>query len=118
MEIREGSLLGVPLLAINGEIDHSTAGEFDAAVQRNLRPDKTLFLDVSECPYLDSGGLAVLLSLVRQTRPAGRVGVIGPSSNLIRLLQIVGLASDANFRMFPTREEASAFVAGGVTPDC
>jgi anti-anti-sigma factor len=113
MEIREGSLLGVPLLAIKGEIDHSTAGEFDAAVQRNLVLGKTLFLDMAECPYLDSGGLAVLLSLVRQARPAGCVGVIGPNSNLVRLLQIVGLANDTNFRVFTSLDEASAFVAGG-----
>ena len=114
MEIREGSLQGFPLLTVVGEIDHSTAEEFDEAVERGFTADTGLFLDMAGCPYLDSGGLAVLLSLVRQARPKGWVGVIGASLNLVRLLEIVGLTNDPYFHLFGDSDEASAFAAGTV----
>lgn len=109
MQIREDSLCGVPVLAITGDVDHSTAPDLDRAVQETLRPDDPrLIVDLSSCRYIDSGGLAVFLYLVRRIRPHGWLGVIGADRNLHRLFEIVGLIQEPGFRMFAGAEEAAA----------
>jgi len=61
MEISTASLSGFPLLRIVGDADHQSAPAFDEAVRNALSPDcGCLLLDLSDCPYLDSGGLGVI----------------------------------------------------------
>jgi anti-anti-sigma factor len=117
MEIHGDSLLGVPLLAISGDVDHSTAADLDRAVQENLRPDnQRLLVDLTSCRYIDSGGLAVFLYLARRLRSQGWLGVIGANRNVHRLFEIVGLMQEPGLRMFSRREEAAALIgAAGVT---
>ena len=72
MEVLETSLGRVPVLRVTGEIDHGTAPVFAEAVRKVLRPDGSrLLLDLSDCIYFDSGGLAVILSIVRDFRAQG-----------------------------------------------
>jgi len=81
-----------------GDIDAANAGEMrdqlagiaDGHVQ-------VLILDLSEVPYLDSAGIEMLFQFgerLRQRRGSLRL-VIPSDSNLIRLLDIVGLPSIA-----------------------
>ncbi len=112
MEIRGESLEGVPLLVVSGEVDHSTAGELELAVQESLRSGaQRLFVDLTSCRYIDSGGLAVFLYLVRRSQPTGWLGVIGADRNVQRLFEIVGLAQEPGLRMFSGRDEALALLA-------
>jgi anti-sigma B factor antagonist len=109
MQIRGDSLCGVPVLAITGDVDHSTAPDLDRAIRDTLRPDDPrLMVDLSSCRYIDSGGLAVFLYLVRRVRSNGWLGVIGADPNLSRLFEIVGLTQEPGFRMFAGTEEAAA----------
>jgi anti-anti-sigma factor len=112
MEVLETSLSGIPLIRITGDVDHSNAPALDEAAHRALRSNPgLLLLDLTNCPYLDSGGLGVLLSLVREVRDTGWVGVVGTNPNVLRLLEIVGLATDAHLRIFTDAEAASQAVA-------
>ncbi len=109
MQIRGDSLCGVPVLAITGDVDHSTASDLDSAVRHAFQPDDPrILLDLSSCRYIDSGGLAVFLYLVRRIRSQGWLGVIGADQNLSRLFEIVGLIQEPGFRMFTGAEEAAA----------
>ena len=109
MEILEASLSGVPILRITGEVDHYTSPLLDQAIQRVLPVDGSrLLLDLTDCDYLDSGGLAVLLLVVRRVRTQGWLGVIGANANLIRLFEIVGLKTEPGFRVFGDEKDASA----------
>ena len=70
MEITEGEIQGFPLLALEGDLDHSSKQAVRGAVEDILRgayPPQNLFLDLTECPYLDSAGLGVLLTALRRT---------------------------------------------------
>ncbi len=72
MEILETSLGAVPVLRVTREIDHGTSSVFADAAMKVLRPDSPqLLLDLSDCIYFDSGGLAVILSIVRDLRARG-----------------------------------------------
>ena len=114
MEVHQSSLSGVPLLLVTGDVDHSNSSALEQAVREAAAVDSgRLLVDLSECPYLDSGGLSVFLFAVRDMREKGWLGVIGPNPNLARLFEIVGLSADPNFRIFSTREDASASLPGG-----
>ena len=98
MEVLSTTLLGVPVLKVIGDVDHLSALALDTAVQDAMGTyGFRLLIDLRECPYLDSGGLSVLLSAFRQVRTSGWIGVIGPSRNVLRLFEIVGLTGDPRF---------------------
>ena len=112
MEIIEISLSGVPLMRVVGEVDHFTSLALDDAVDDALSLDGShLLLDLTECPYLDSGGLGVILTALRKVRAKGWLGVIGCRADLLRLFTISGLAAEPEFRVFASLDEASAAVA-------
>lgn len=106
MEIEKGSLAGVPLLKIAGDIDHLVSDEFDRAVNGALDGSGRLLLDLAGCDYLDSGGISVLLTVVRDLGAGGLLGVLGCGDNVLRLFQIVGLTALPTFRVFSGPEEA------------
>lgn len=72
--------------------------------------DSTVFIDLHQVTYIDSGGLSVLLAAVRLLREQGWLGVIGPNANVHRLLEIVGLLVDPSFRVFENRSAAENFM--------
>jgi len=111
MRLKEQSLQGLPVLRVVGEMDHSDAPALVDAAQKVLGPEgRHLFIDLSECGYIDSGGLSVLLSLACQVGDEGWLAVIGPGRNMIRLFDIVGLSSNPAFRTYSTVDEAQAVV--------
>jgi anti-anti-sigma factor len=112
MELCAGALLDVPLLVVGGDIDHFTAGALREAALTAL-PDTggRLLLDMSSCRYMDSGGLSVLLVLLRDMGGEGWLGVIGPDQNLRRMFEILGLMKNPGFLVFATIDDASRFLA-------
>ena len=111
MEISQASLSGIPVLRVVGDADHQAAAAFDEAVHGALGPDcDCLLLDLSDCPYLDSGGLGVILTVYRDMRERGWVGVLGPNPNIRRLLELVGLLEEDSFLVFGNEEEAAMHV--------
>ena len=112
MEARVTSLEGVPLLEAWGDIDHNTCGPLESGMREALDGGAdTILLDLSQVTYIDSSGLSVLLSAVRGLRDRGWLGVIGPNANVRRLLEIVGLLVDPDFRVFADRQAATAALA-------
>jgi anti-sigma B factor antagonist len=94
-------------------VDHLAAPALEQAVESILSADATrLLLDLSDCPYLDSGGLSVLLCAVREVRGGGSIGVIAPSPNLLRLFEITGLNVFPDFRVFASSDEVMATLEG------
>jgi anti-anti-sigma factor len=87
-------------------VDHQASPALVAAAERMLGPEGIcLVFDFSECYFMDSGGIAVLLALLRRLRQRGWLGVIAPDPHLLRIFEIVGLTADANFRIFPSEAE-------------
>ena len=96
-----------PLLEARGDIDHNTCRSVEAALKDAVtRANGVVLINLRFVNYIDSGGLSVLLSGVRLLRGRGWLGVIGPNANVRRLLEIVGLLVDPNFRVFEDFEAA------------
>jgi anti-anti-sigma factor len=95
----------IPVIEVRGDVDHTAQSALAEAARTALGADgDRIVFDLIDCPYMDSGGLSVLLSLLRRARPDGFVGVIGPRSDLLRIFEIVGLTSDSNFQVFADRQ--------------
>ena len=102
---------GIPLLRIEGEIDHHSARDLRTAAEAILsRGDKRLLLDLNGVAYMDSGGMSLLFDMVRTVSPSGWIGVIMPNDNVHRLLDITGLVGQPAFRVFATPTEAEAAI--------
>jgi anti-sigma B factor antagonist len=101
MNVRVSRLGEIPMVEAHGEIDHNNCGSVETALGGALDDGHLMvLLDLRDVTYIDSGGLSVLLSGVRRLRDRGWLGVVGPNPNVRRLLEIVGLLVDPNFRVF------------------
>jgi len=109
MDVRVTNLCEVPLLELWGDIDHGSCNLFELALDDAMNPgDTTVLLDLSDVTYIDSGGLSVLFSRARRLKEDGWLGLINPNPNVRRLLEIVGVLADPRFRVFDSRETATA----------
>jgi anti-sigma B factor antagonist len=81
-----------PLLVVAGEIDHVTADQFRAAVDRALEEHARIELDLRGVSFMDSGGLAVLIAAHQRVGQNREAVVVRTSSPMIlRLLEISGV---------------------------
>jgi anti-anti-sigma factor len=105
------SLGTAPLLRVSGELDHFGGSELCAVGREVLGANgRVLLLELSECTYIDSGGLGTLFGLLRDLGPDGVLGLIGVNQDVCRILDIVGLPRLASLRLFADAAEASDFL--------
>lgn len=104
-------LNGIPLLHVLGEVDHGNAPILSDAIQTALtdHPAHILF-DLESCPYMDSGGVSLLLETLRKVRNSGWLGVIAPHPDVLRILTLVGLTVDPAFHTFPHTDDADHMI--------
>jgi anti-anti-sigma factor len=99
----------IPLLRVSGELDHSGGVDLCGAGREVLGDDgQVLLLDLSECIYIDSGGLGALFGLLRDLGSGGVLGLVGVNPDVCRILEIVGLPRMASLRLFADVAQASA----------
>jgi anti-anti-sigma factor len=103
MEIAKASLCDVPMLRVVGDVDHLAGPALVGTAEEVLGPEgPRILLYLEGCPYLDSGGMSALLTILRKAKSRqGWLGVIAPSRDVHRLLELVGLTTDPDFRVFP-----------------
>ena len=84
---------GHVVLAIDGEIDLSTAGAFGAAIDEGLRRTGKVILDFARVTFMDSSGLNVLVAAVGPGNGDGRDSILirNPPDSVQRLLSLTGL---------------------------
>jgi anti-anti-sigma factor len=102
VEIIQGGV--APIVAVSGEVDHSSASRLAEALEE-AGSGRILLLDFGGLQYIDSGGLSVILRRMARLRPNGWVGIINASPNVMTLLSIV-VAPGSSMRFFRDREEA------------
>ncbi len=112
MTVDKAFLGTIPLLKVSGELDHFGGSDLCAAGRELLGAEgQVLLLDLSECIYIDSGGLGALFGLLRDLGSEGVLGLIGVDPDVCRILEIVGLPRMASLRLFADFAEAFTFLA-------
>jgi anti-sigma B factor antagonist len=100
----------VTILAAEGEIHVSTAPKLSARLNAVVDGGRTaLVLDLTGVMFIDSTGLSVLLTALRQiTRAGGRMAVVCSNPTVLRLFEITRL--DTTFDIHAELEPALALV--------
>jgi anti-anti-sigma factor len=108
MELLFTSHENIPVLQVTGDIDMATAPGFDAALEKHSDGFRSpLLIDLTGCPFMDSGALNVLLQAVRRLAGPAWLGVVGANTNLLRVFEIVALTSDPRFRVLKDLSEVA-----------
>jgi anti-sigma B factor antagonist len=78
---------------VPNDIDTSTVGELKPQLLISLREHgPTLILDMASVQFIDSMGLGMLVSILKEARNAGgTVHLVNLTREVMRLLQITGL---------------------------
>lgn len=95
---------GAALIQVTGEVDLATSGELEAALERT-DPGGRIVIDLTECDFLDSSGVRVLLTgATRSESEGGRVVLVAPDPKIRRVLELTGV--EDTVAVHETREAA------------
>ncbi|OFW60631.1 MAG: hypothetical protein A2133_05625 [Actinobacteria bacterium RBG_16_64_13] len=114
MNVIESAIGGVPLVVVEGDLDYSSKQEARDAVGEIFQgpfPPTSLLFDLTDCTFLDSGGLGVLLYALAQLPDHGWLGIIGASAGTNRVLTYTGFLDHERVRFFSSRSDAAATLA-------
>jgi anti-sigma B factor antagonist len=104
---------GMHAVNVSGELDQSTAPELRTALSEVLGGESGgVLVDLSDCAFIDSTGLSLLVETKRQLADESRrFGVCCPDPDVRRLLELTGI--DQAVGLFDTRDEAISALSAG-----
>jgi anti-anti-sigma factor len=114
MDVIESTTGGIPLIVIDGDLDQSSkqaARDALSGILHGPYPPQSVLVDLSDCTFLDSGGLSVLLYALEQLPAHGWLGLIGASTGANRVLTYTGFLETDRVRFFSSRSDAAASLA-------
>ncbi len=99
-------------VSVSGELDQSTAPELRTVLADALGKNGGVLVDLSDCGFIDSTGLSLLVETKRRlSEDERRFGVCCADADVRRLLELTGI--DQAIGLFDTRDEAIAALANG-----
>ena len=104
---------GLLAVTVAGELDQGTAPELRTALAESLGSGTAgVVVDLSQCPFIDSTGLSLLVEAKRRLAEENRsFGVCCADADVRRLLELTGI--DRAINLFDTREDAVAALGNG-----
>ena len=102
----------VPVIRVTGDLDRLNAAALEKAFRVHvLASEHRMLLDLSGCSYIDSGGLAAIITTVVELRDDGLLAIVAPDRSIRRLLEVVGLYERERCAIFKAEAEALAALA-------
>jgi anti-anti-sigma factor len=112
MDITQQSFGAIPIIRVDGDLDRLNASALDMAFRAHITAgNHRLLLDLSQCSYLDSGGLAVIMTMAGELRDDGLLAIVAPHAPARRLLKVVGLHEHPRCGVFVGEQEALSALA-------
>jgi anti-sigma B factor antagonist len=97
------------VISVEGELDLSTVPKLKWMLVDALEADTTkLIVDLSLTTFVDSTTLSVLVGVTRTLDAGVRLAIVCARPNVLKVFEYAGL--DGVFAIFPTLEEALAYV--------
>ena len=104
---REQHPSGATVVRVSGEVDLATVSELERELAASVRV-QSLVVDLTDCTFLDSSGVRVLLAAAAQAEAAGeRFSLVADEGGVRRTLDIAAV---------PDRVPVHATVAAAVDP--
>lgn len=84
------------VVKVEGEVDVSNAGELREKLDQALATDaKTIVVDLSQVPYIDSTGIGVLVGTAHRAKDKGAEAIVSkPQYNVARVLKLLGVGEE------------------------
>jgi anti-sigma B factor antagonist len=106
---------GVRVIAVRGELDLNTAPELEAPLNDALAGSPPIVVNLSDCEFIDSTGVALLVRAWQQVSDNGarsdsRFAICCPNSQVARLLKITGV--ETTIPLHENLDDALAAVSG------
>jgi anti-anti-sigma factor len=107
VEIKQQLLGAVPVISVNGDLDQLNAPALEKAFRVHLKAgNHRLLLDLRGCSYIDSAGLATIISTLGDLRDDGLLAIVAPNVSMRRLMDVVGLYDQKRCAIFKGESEA------------
>ncbi len=105
-EVESRSEQGKTVLIVRGEIDVATAPQVEVPLAAAVEGGEPVVIDLGECGFIDSTGIAMLVHADRRLRDGRDVGIAlcGLTGQVRRLLDVAGLIGA--IAVFESRDEA------------
>jgi anti-sigma B factor antagonist len=96
------------LFTIAGDVDLKSSPRLREKLREAIKAGaKAILLDMSQCPYIDSSGIATLVEALQGLKGAGgKLAIAGASQRVKDIFEIAHL--DGIFAIFERLEEAKA----------
>jgi len=102
---RAGEEEGIWRVAPQGRLDARTVSALESALESALSQGPRLVVDLSDVPYISSGGLRALMTARRRARAqGGDLRLCGLNERVEEIFELIGFA--ALFPIFESLEEA------------
>jgi anti-sigma B factor antagonist len=109
---------GVRVISVHGELDLDTAPQLEAPLDAAMSAgESSIVIDLSDCEFIDSTGIAVIVRAWQRLSGNGSEGVVGElvlccsNDQVNRLLKITGVESSISIH--PDRDAAVASLRDG-----
>jgi len=101
----------VPVIRVNGDLDRLSAPTLEKVFRVYVKAgNHRMALDLSGCSYIDSGGLATIMTTATDLRNDGLLAIVAPGLSIRRLLEVVGLYEHRHCAIFKAEDEALALL--------
>jgi anti-sigma B factor antagonist len=82
---------GSVVVRVEGELDMATSGSFEEAIAE-AEPGARLVIDLTECTFLDSSAVRVLVETARSMEESnGKVSLVTRDPGILRVLEIAAV---------------------------
>ena len=96
---------GTLVVAVEGELDMSTAPELDRALSAALDGQTPVVVDLTGCSFVDSSALNALVKANNRLNGRGPLPIVGPQPHVLKVLQMTHL--EDVFEVRPTGAEVT-----------
>ena len=101
---RETVVEGLVVVRVEGELDLATCAPFEDAVGET-DPGQRLVIDLTQCTFLDSSAVRVLVTTIRASQESnGSVVLVASDPGILRVLEIAGV--DRMASVHPSLDDA------------
>jgi anti-anti-sigma factor len=105
MEIKSEIRGKVTIIRIIGKLDSSTSQAAEEQITHYVAANCCIVLDMSECGYISSAGLRLLLSVGKQLQSnGGKWAIARPLEEVADVINVTGFSNF--FKIYPRVEEA------------
>ena len=104
---------GCTIVSVSGEVDLSNVSNLLQGIDEALTLSPEGFaIDLSEVTYIDSAGVAAIMSAYRRIYPSGRLAIVTADRNVKGILRLIHLEKLSGIYLLETVADAEKALSG------